>query len=216
MITPRFATGLCLALAGPPLVAAVSVYAGRTPSILSNLVGQIALWLLAACVILLVRHWERHALSSIGLVRPTWRSLFWGAGTAAVLLYVATPIGVALVMWFDLPGFEGGISRLRTQPVPLLLFGAVTAGVVEELLYRGYAVERLSSATGSIWVGSLLSLAAFALGHLPFWGAGSALLTTIAGAVLTTLYVWKRDLTANMLAHGITAVVQLLQVAANR
>jgi membrane protease YdiL (CAAX protease family) len=56
-------------------------------------------------------------------------------------------------------------------------------------------------------------LGAFSLAHLPFWGATSALFTLVAGAALTALYLWKRNLVVNMLAHALTAMVQLLTVA---
>ena len=59
-----------------------------------------------------------------------------------------------------------------------------------------------------------LSLAAFSLAHWPFWGAGAALFTLLPGAILSALYVWRRDLGANILAHATTAAVQLLGLAA--
>lgn len=102
------------------------------------------------------------------------------------------------------------------MPIWLLVCAGITAGVVEELLYRGYAIERLSALTGNIWLGALLSLAAFVTVHVPWWGVGAALAVLPAGALLTVLYVWRRDIAANMVAHAGTAVVQLLYVANNQ
>lgn len=124
----------------------------------------------------------------------------------------ATPLGLWVIRVFALPGFEVELSRLRSLPFGVLACAALTAGVVEELLYRGYAIERLAALTGSRVAGAFLSLAAFSLAHLPFWGAASALLTLVAGLVLTALYLWKRNLAVNMLAHTLTAVVQLSAV----
>jgi uncharacterized protein len=87
--------------------------------------------------------------------------------------------------------------------------------VVEELCYRGYAIERLTELTGSRAFGALLSLLAFSFAHLPFWGITYALFILAASAVLTLAYVWQRDLAANMIGHALTAGVQLAAVAAS-
>jgi membrane protease YdiL (CAAX protease family) len=46
----------------------------------------------------------------------------------------------------------------------------VTAGVFEETLYRGYALERLSSLWGSQWLAATATLALFTLMHAPAVG----------------------------------------------
>lgn len=207
------APGLLLVLAGPPLVAAASVQLwGDRPTAVQSLVGQAALWALAGALLTLVRFRERRPLSSIGIDSFSRWSLAWGAAIAATLLYIATPVGLALVNVLALAGFDHGLARLRLLPLPVLASAALTAAVVEELFYRGYAIERLSEMTGSRAAAALLSLAAFSLAHLPFWGITSAVFTLVAGAVLTVSYLWKRDLTANMIGHGITAMVQLSAV----
>jgi uncharacterized protein len=206
--------GLLVALAGPPLVATASLwFSPARPSAVASMVGQLSLWGLAAAVLAITRFWERLPLSTVGLRAGAWSSIVLGIVGALALLYVATPLGVWLVQQLGLPGFEAGLSKLRELPLAALMFAAVTAGVVEELLYRGYAIERLTSLTGSAGVGALLSLCAFSLAHLPFWGATSALFTFVAGAFLSVLYLWQRNLVSNMLAHTIAAVVQLAAVA---
>lgn len=206
--------GLFLALAGPPFVASTSLRLwGDRPSVTENLAGNAALWGLACALLAVVHFWERNPLSSIGLRSFNLRSLVLGVALAAVLLYVATPVGVWLVHILGLPGFESGLARLRSLPAFVLVGAAFTAGVVEELLYRGYAIERLTQLSGSVVVGALLSLVAFSLAHLPFWGITSGLFTLVAGAVLTVSYVWKHDLAANMIGHTITALVQLAALA---
>jgi len=204
------AVGLLLALAGPPAVAVSSLWlSGSVPSVAASLVGQGALWSLALIVLGIALLWERLPLRSLGVVPLPWGSVVSAVLAAAVLLYVATPLGLWLIEAFGLPGFEVGLSKLRALPFGVLVCAAATAGVVEEFLYRGYAIERLAILTGSRVAGALISLAAFSLAHLPFWGAASAVLTLVAGIVLTVLYLWKRNLAANILAHTLTAVVQL-------
>lgn len=59
----------------------------------------------------------------------------------------------------------------------------LTSGAVEEVLYRGHAVERLATVTGRLPLGGLLATVAFGAARTPFLGA------------------WSRDLFANAAAH---------------
>jgi len=67
----------------------------------------------------------------------------------------------------------------------------------------------LSSLAGGDWLGGLIALVAFAAAHVPFWGWGPALTVFATGGVLTLLYVWKRDLPANIIAHVASNVMAL-------
>jgi len=51
----------------------------------------------------------------------------------------------------------------------------VTGGIVEDTLYRGYAIERLATITRRRWLGATISVVAFGLAHIPAWGIGFAL-----------------------------------------
>ena len=113
----------------------------------------------------------------------------------------------------DLGGFESGIGAIGRLPVGLRVFVAVTSGIVEETLYRGYAVERLAAMTGRQWVGGLLAVAAFSASNIPFWGIGPALGADLPfGAVMTGFYLWRRDLFANASAHSLLLLVSMLSV----
>ncbi len=206
--------GLCIALAGPPVLSGPLAPLLGDPAVLATRVlGQVVLWSLCALVISITLWWERQPLSSLGLRSPTSHTLVWAIITAATLIYLAAPAAVRLCERFGSSAFETALSRLRIEPSWFLAFAAVTGGVVEETLYRGYSLERLSAISGHRWLGALLSLAAFALAHVPFWGPAPALAALIPGFVLTVLYLWRRDLIANMVAHAVTNVVLLVPLA---
>ena len=128
---------------------------------------------------------------------------------------MVTPLGVKAITLLGLSGFETGLSQLRDLPLAYLILAGVTAGFVEELFYRGFAVERLSSAVNSLWLGSVLAVLAYGVVHIPFWGVGPAVFTLFPGIIFTLLYLWQRDLIANILAHGTTGIVQLVPYAGN-
>lgn len=116
----------------------------------------------------------------------------------------------------DSKGFERGLAQLAPLPVWYLAVAVVIGGVVEEGLYRGYAIERLSLLTGSDWLGCTLSLIAFGLAHVPLWGWLPASTTILSGGLLALAYWATGDLLVAIVAHVVTdslgIVVPQLQV----
>jgi membrane protease YdiL (CAAX protease family) len=91
------------------------------------------------------------------------------------------------------------------------LFIAATAGVTEELLFRGYALERLDELTDSRLVAAVVTTAAFVLGHKgETWGWKSVLQIAQPAVVVTALYLRFRDLLALMTVHALNDAVGLL------
>lgn len=160
------------------------------------------MWVLLGLIIVIIVVGEGRSLDSIGLHAPTWSTL--GLGLAAAALIEATG---ALVFPFlkrlGIVDYSEGLALLEKWPLWLLLFAILTAGVVEETLYRGYAIERLMWISGSYWWASVVAVILFGLVHLPFWGRGALVWSVFAGSVFTLLYVWKHDLLACVLAHTI-------------
>ena len=107
---------------------------------------------------------------------------------------------------------ESGVARFGALPFGLQLFAVVTAGVVEETLFRGYALERLAEATGSTAIAAIVTLVWFAAVHWPVWGTGGTLVIFCTAAAFTAFYVWRRDLVANALAHVAVDAVGLILV----
>ncbi len=101
--------------------------------------------------------------------------------------------------------------------VPLALRAAMvfTAGICEETLFRGYAIERLKLLTGSIWLGGLIATVLFALGHLPRYGFSTGLLGVAAiGAALALLYIWRRNIWPCIALHWFIDGLSLLIIPA--
>lgn len=72
--------------------------------------------------------------------------------------------------------------------------------MVEEFFYRGYAIERLQSlGLKRLWAAAI-PLVIFAGAHLPL-GWPNVIVAFALGAVLTSSYLWRRDLVANLIAH---------------
>jgi len=76
----------------------------------------------------------------------------------------------------------------------------VRAGAVEELFYRGYAIERLQALGLNRYAAAAIPLLIFGVGH---WTGGWAniLIALSLGAILAGFYLWRRDLLANIIGH---------------
>ena len=77
------------------------------------------------------------------------------------------------------------------------------AAAVEETLFRGYAIERLQEVTGSILSAAVISWLASTVMHLNSWGLAFLIYAGFHGVILTLLYVWRRNLYSNIIAHWV-------------
>ncbi len=152
----------------------------------------------ALALIVIIRRGEHLPMRTIGLgTARWWKSILWG-------FIVAIVSAVAVGGLAYLTGYGHGPGSAAFEKLPLWLITAIVfrAGVVEELFYRGYAIERLQMiGLGRFW-SIAIPLVIFSLGH---WSGGAAniLIAFAAGLVLTGFYLWRRDLAANMIGHGL-------------
>jgi len=179
----------------------------------TQLALQLAFCGLALFIVLLVVRFERLPLASIGLRKPGWSTLVTAVSlfSAGILLQLLV-IGPLVGRWGDgRPAAE--IAALATLPGWFRIVLGATGGVVEETLYRGYAVERLATLTGRRWLGAALATLVFAAAHIPSWGFRFALLADLPAGILVVLfYLWRRDLVANMLAHSAGIILAMFTV----
>lgn len=174
---------------------------GPTITRLAVLVG------IGAAMLLWVRFAERLPLSSIGLKRPTVASLVWGlvAGVALIASFMLCYALILLLLGLR-PDYGGGGSILA-NPLWLQLSIFAVAAFWEEIVYRGYLIERVETLSGSKWLGFAVSVVAFTAAHAGSW-APSQLIVVFAGALVMGLfYLWKRDLILLMIAHFVADAV---------
>jgi membrane protease YdiL (CAAX protease family) len=205
--------GLFAALAGPPLFVLIPdrVF-GVAPTLGIQILLQLLYCSLAGLVIWIVIRCERLPLRSIGLRRPDRFTLVWGLVllcAISALPLVTKPV-VAIV---GRRGVEEGVHRLAVLPLWFRTVIGLTGGSVEEILYRGYAVERLATILGNPWAAGALSAIIFGIAHIPGWGVGFALTADLPfGILMTAFYLWRRDLAANILAHSTALVASMLAI----
>jgi len=165
------------------------------------LVGYVVMWSLAGTVLAFTIFGERSPLSTIGF-RPLSLPLIAVAVGAGVTLSLLVPL-LSVVVDAVVGAGPSDVMDLATQtPIWVLAAGVVTAGLTEEILFRGYSIERLIALTGRPWLSGLTSLAAFVAIHLPTKSVAHVLGVVLPlGLALTALYLWKRNLTLVIIAH---------------
>lgn len=161
-------------------------------------------WILTAVLVAYVLKIERRPLASIGLKKPTWKTWVFGilggvvmvAGMAMIYLVVYPALGVSST--------ESTMQAIMSTPLWLRLMLVVCAAVFEEVLFRGFMIERLDEITGSRALAGMVSAVVFTLAHLGSWGWIHIPIAACGALVLTLLYLWRRDLASNMVAHFVT------------
>jgi membrane protease YdiL (CAAX protease family) len=128
------------------------------------------------------------ALSLLG-----WTSLAISFALAAVasgrLLHVKESSVVRLI-----------VPRGRTD-APLYTLLCVSAGICEEITYRGFLIPSLTAALGSIWLAAALSSAAFGVLH-SYQNTWGALRAGLLGFALAIPFIVTGSLVPSILAHA--------------
>ena len=200
-ITPWTWLGLALAICGIPVITTLHRMLVAEPLASGGIVArELAILALTAFILWLVTAKERLPLSSIGLhTDRIGRSLIRGLLLAAVCL--AAAVGTILV--YRLVGIAYGEGPGISRAIPVTILMVMRAGIAEEVLYRGFAIERLQVLTGNKWIAAGVPLVLFALFHYR-QGLAGIFIAFLLGAILTAFYLWKRDLLANIFGHFLT------------
>jgi len=193
---------LALAWGGRALLASpAGRLLGSPERITTKCLEQVALWLLFAAIVAIVVSWEKQPLASLWLRPLDGKSVAWGLLFALATICVVIPATEWVRRAAGLAGYAAGVEQVLALPIWFRVVAVITAGVVEETLFRGYAVTRLTLLTGSLWFAGALSVAIFAGLHLPFWGAGPTLSFLLGGVVSTAFFIWRQDLLAMIVGH---------------
>src|SRR5438093_5140854 len=154
----------------------------------SAILKEALIWLSALALIVIIRQGEHLPMGSIGLgTARWWKSILWG-----FVIAIVSAVAVGALAYVTGYGHGPGSAAFEKLPLWLITLIVLRAGVVEELFYRGYAIERLRLvALGRFW-SVAIPLVIFSLGH---WSGGAAniLIAFAAGIILTGFYLWRRD-----------------------
>ena len=163
-------------------------------------------------------------LSEWGMAYWAWVGVHWRGGTLRDLTggrwtnwrSVATDVAIAIPFWvvWELTAWlvHWILQRVPSahasyQPpkgfteVVMWILLSISAGIGEEIVFRGYMQKQFQAATGSIVAAVMLQGAIFGLAHT-YQGWKQTIVIAVLGILYGILAAWRRNLRANMLAHA--------------
>jgi membrane protease YdiL (CAAX protease family) len=174
------------------------------PIVLRNVVSQLFDWGFVAILVVIVLYGERRSLRSLGFQPLTGQTLIEALGLTGFFMLGLVAWRFLVTPWFPELSLPAGDPATGSLPPGFYLwfapFALVTASVAEEIIYRGYAMQRLLERFESPWPALLLPHIAFALYHLKD-GVESAVSLLFLGALFTWYFYRTRNLTLLIAAH---------------
>lgn len=171
-------------------------------------------WGSVAILFAIVTGWERLPfLSSVGF-RPLQRADWILIGVLVVI--TATMAGAMAVIHPSLSETNAAqLRQVESAPFGLRAALVLSAGICEEILFRGYALERLQLFTKNIWVAGLVATILFTLAHVPRYGFQPDLIGVfVISAILSIVYIWRRNIAGCVALHWLIDAFGVLLVPA--
>ncbi len=78
---------------------------------------------------------------------------------------------------------------------------SISAGICEEVVFRGYFQRQFQVFAHSIWIGWILQAVLFGISH-GYQGTASCLRISAIGALLGLLALWRSSLRPGMITHA--------------
>jgi membrane protease YdiL (CAAX protease family) len=164
------------------------------------------LWVCFAIALAGIRRSGRIAVRELVGVRwDHWQTVVGDLSIALGVFVVMAAIGnlsnaVLEPLQHDSAAFRSMVAQNGGEALAFL-FLALTAGFVEEFVFRGYIQRQCHALCGSAIVASVLQLIIFTQGHL-YQGWIRLVPVLLIGVVLTIVALWRKSLIPGMIAHG--------------
>ena len=167
-----------------------------------------------AAALLLIGAWLGigRPLSFLGIVRPSGYGFLVGLGVALLVIVV---LFVQLQATLQRPTVAEQVRAAAAsltfilpstrKELRLFTWLGVTAGIVEELLVRGYMLWVVASIVPT-WVAVVVTSIAFGIGHA-YQGVSGIVKTAAVGLLLGALYVLTGSIWVPMLVHAAVDVL---------
>jgi len=102
------------------------------------------------------------------------------------------------------------MEQVARFPVWYRVIAVIGAGVIEEILFRGFSVTRIAMLTGSLPLAAASSLIGFYALHVPVWGWGFVVGGLVSGSAAMVFFLWRRDLLAMIVFHVCTDAIGIV------
>jgi len=191
--------GLFLSFLGLPIIGLLANY---YPEQINTIWGLALTWATTLILLFLIKQGEKRPFSSIGYSAITGKESLL-AIAIGIVLSLCVPLLTLLAGQILPSASEGGIMDTAAQTSWfMILFAVITAGVTEEIIFRGYLIERLNELTGKPFIAVTISVIAFTLPHILNWNVTHVIGVVLPlGLILSWIYLWKQNLLFNIIIH---------------
>ena len=207
--------GLTISLVLTTLFWIPSIAGSFLPSniVARNVASQFVDWGFAISLIIVVRLGERKHIASMGFKPLTFQTVYEAFGLVGFFFIGMIAWRLLVSPWFPDISLPAGQAATGELPEYFFFwfapFALITASFAEEIIYRGYAMERLLAHCNNRLYALLLPHTAFALYHLKD-GFENAVMLFCVGWIFTWYYYESRNLTLLILAHFVIDLLALV------
>ncbi len=198
--------GIMLAIA----VRGMTMHSGEAALSMNHTAAYLSLILIEGALVYLIWRGIKTTNTTIDdLVGGRWKSL------RDVLRDVALAFGlwVALMLVVAAWRYLSGNTEVPTTVSSLLphtsaeralwILLSISAGVGEEITFRGYCQRQFEALTGNRWIALALQSLLFGVSH-GYQGVDAMLKITVLGLAFGLMAIWRRSLRPGIIAHAWT------------
>ncbi len=132
----------------------------------------------------------------------SFSSIFFG-----LLLFLVSLIYFAIsTLVFNFNIFKG-LNEIQKLPLIYRIFGALSAGITEEIIYRGFLTLFLDEFLNNLFLSSFISLIIFGAFHVPLWGIKGSIQISIWSIILYLYFLFKGEIFALIIAHSLNDLI---------
>jgi hypothetical protein len=131
-----------------------------------------------------------------------FRDLGLGLLTFAILLLTGAFLQQLLARFQNNTAVMRSMAPQNSVEAAAFLALALTAGFVEEFVFRGYLQAQFTALTGNVVVASILQLLLFIQGHY-FQGVLRLISVGVIGLLLTLVALWRKSLKPGIIGHAL-------------
>ena len=177
---------------------------------MSRVLYELAWWALAAVTAWWAIGLQGQRLALLGLRRPTLAGFGWGVAFSVLAIVIFGVCQFWLLPKLGLTDSRAHVAAIRNEPLWLTLIITLRAGVVEEWIFRFFAIGQLTKLVGGKWFPAIVSGLLFVALHAQDWQAVHLVPVALVTIVLTALYWWRNDMFTSAVAHFLTDFVPAL------
>jgi membrane protease YdiL (CAAX protease family) len=185
---------------------------GNTLNAISFFISRLLLWVYLAIIFIYVIMVERN------------KFLLWSERRYSLLFYILSILAIALII-IVLIGILSNIEayyglnkseklkqllQLLWKNKLLLLFTTLSAGIIEELLFRGYLMPRLQLILKHTWLTVTISSLLFALAHYSYGNWSQIINPFVIGLIFAIHYQKYRNIKVLILCHFLIDFISIL------